>query len=118
MLAERMAEWRQKELEEPDEEKKLLIPGPKQAEKLELKASDAYDLRRQHLYAKFRATLEEANVQQLGMCNASIHLDVSLTLTMNVQEKALGCSSMMLPKVVKEPSAVSVTSGVCFDVAN
>jgi ankyrin repeat protein len=81
MLAEKMAEWRQKELEEPDEEKKLLIPGPKQAERLELKASDAYDLRRQHLYAKSRATLEEANVQQLGMCNASIHFDVTLTLT-------------------------------------
>jgi ankyrin repeat protein len=63
MLAERMAEWRQKELDEPDEEKKLLIPGPKQAEQLEQKASDTYDLRMGRMFAESMAALGVMNDQ-------------------------------------------------------
>jgi hypothetical protein len=57
MLAEKMAEWQQEELDEPDDEKKLLIPGPKQAEQLEQKASDAFPARMERMYAEPIATL-------------------------------------------------------------
>jgi ankyrin repeat protein len=52
MLAEKMAEWQQTELDEPDEEKKLLTPGPKQAEQLEQKASDSYVPRMERMFAE------------------------------------------------------------------
>jgi ankyrin repeat protein len=68
MLAEKMNEWRQKEFDEPDEEKKLLIPGPKQAEQLEQKASDTYDPRMERMFAEslltLSATLGAGNDQQ------------------------------------------------------
>jgi ankyrin repeat protein len=63
MLAEKMAEWQQKELDEPDEVKKLLIPGPKQAEQLEQKASDTYDLRMGRMFAESMAALGAVNDQ-------------------------------------------------------
>lgn len=63
MLAEIMDEWRQKELDEPDEKKKLLVPGPKQAEQLEQETSDTYDLRMGRMFAESMATLGAAKDQ-------------------------------------------------------
>ena len=57
MLAEKMAEWQQEELNEPDEKKKVLIPGPKQSEQLEQKASDTFPDRVKRMYAEPIATL-------------------------------------------------------------
>jgi hypothetical protein len=57
MLAEKMAEWQQEELNEPDEKKKVLIPGPKQSEQLEQKASDTFPDRMKRMYAEPIATL-------------------------------------------------------------